>query len=101
MAMPAAASTAAVAARRCVTAAGVGGGENGKFFGQLGRTTMRAGCAFPMAGADKDFTVMLALLAMKFINWHGNRITGVAKSSSVKRARKYTRCRRRGDETHF
>jgi hypothetical protein len=54
-----------------------------------------------MAGADKDFTVMLALLAMKFINWHGNRITGVAKSSSVKRARKYTRCRRRGDETHF
>ena len=84
MAATATATAAAIsiaATRRCSTGAGVGGGKNGKFFGQLGRTAMRAGCALPMAGADEDFTVTLTLLAMKFINRHENRIIGAIKSS--------------------
>jgi hypothetical protein len=63
------------------TSTGIGGGENGKFFGQLGRTTMRAGCTFPMAGADENLTITLTLLAMEFINRHENRIIVVTKSS--------------------
>jgi hypothetical protein len=86
--MPVAMATTATAAtiptattRRSITGAGVGGGENGKFFGQLGRTTMRAGCAFPMAGTDENFAVALAFFALKFVNWHGRKIINVTKSS--------------------
>jgi len=70
-----------VATRRSNAGIGVGGGENGKFFGQLGRTAMRAGCAFPMTGADEDFTVALTFFAMKFVNRHKSKIINVAKSS--------------------
>lgn len=31
---------------------------------------MRAGGAFPITGADKDFAVALAFLAVKFVNRH-------------------------------
>jgi hypothetical protein len=44
---------------------------------------MRAGSAFPIAGADKDFTVALAFFAMKFVNRHSRRITGLVKASSA------------------
>ena len=44
---------------------------------------MRAGCAFPKAGANKNLAVALAFFAMKFVNRHGNKIIGVAKSSSA------------------
>ena len=76
-----AATIPTVITRWSITGTGVGGGENGKFFGQLGRTAMRASRAFPMAGANEDFTVSLAFFAMKFINRHENRIIGAAKSS--------------------
>jgi hypothetical protein len=67
--------------RRSIAAASIGGGENGKFFGQLGRTAMWAGCAFPMTGTDENLAVALAFFAMKFINRHERKIIGVAKSS--------------------
>jgi hypothetical protein len=44
---------------------------------------MRAGCALPIAGADKDFAVAFTFFAMKFINRHEGRIIGVVKSSSA------------------
>jgi hypothetical protein len=84
MAMATTATTATIpttTTRRSVIGTGVGGGENGKFFCQFGRTTMRTGCAFPMAGANKNLAVALAFFAMKFVNRHENRIIGVAKSS--------------------
>jgi hypothetical protein len=30
--------------------------------------------AFPIAGADEDFAVFPAFLAMKFVDWHGCRL---------------------------
>ena len=59
-----------------------GGCEDGKLLGQFGRATMRTGGAFPIAGADEDFAVALAFLAMKLVNRHWLKITGTAKISS-------------------
>jgi hypothetical protein len=84
MAMAATATAATiptVTTSRSMTGTGVGGGKNGKFFGQLGRTAMRAGCAFPMTGADENFAVAPAFFAMEFVNRHENRIIGATKSS--------------------
>ena len=84
MAMAPAATSATVptaATRWSSTAAGVGGSENGKFFSQPDRATMRASRAFPMAGAGENFTVALALLAMEFVNRHEKKVISVAKSS--------------------
>ena len=60
----AATTTTALAGRR-VIAIGAGGGENGKFLGQPGRTAMRTNRTLPIAGANQDFAVALAFLAMK------------------------------------
>jgi hypothetical protein len=46
---------------------------------------MRTPGPLPIAGADEDFTVAPALLAMEFVNWHEERIIGGAKISSGKR----------------
>ena len=47
-----------------------GGGKHGKFFGKFCRTAMRALGPFPMARADQDFAVLLALRTMEFVNRH-------------------------------
>jgi hypothetical protein len=44
--------------------------------------------SLPIAGADEDFAVAVALFTMKLVNRHGNRIIGWGKISSVKRERK-------------
>ena len=44
---------------------------------------MRAFRALPVAGADEDFAVALALFAMKLVNRHEEKITRPAKSSSL------------------
>jgi len=43
---------------------------------------MRTFGPFPIAGADQDFTVALALLAMKFVNRHKTKIAGATEISS-------------------
>ena len=79
MAMAAAtAATAAVTGRRGAAAAGVGGSEGGKFLGQLLRAAVRARGPLPIAGTNEDFAVALAFPAMKFVNRHEGRITGIA-----------------------
>ena len=60
---------------RLATTARVGGGEHGKFLGQLRRTAVRAFRSFPVARADQDFAVLLTLLAMKFVNRHDGTVT--------------------------
>ena len=86
--MPVAASaTAAPAAtgahRRVMAATGAGGGKDGKLLGQFFRPAVRAGGSLPIAGADEDFAVALAFLAMEFVNRHGEKITRPTKSSSA------------------
>ena len=73
-------SAAAVAADGDVVAAGAGRGEGGKFLGQFLRAAMRAFRALPIAGADEDFAVALAFLAMKFVNRHEDKIIGEAEN---------------------
>ena len=41
---------------------------------------MRAFRALPFAGADKNLAIFPAFLTMKFINWHGLKITRVVKN---------------------
>jgi hypothetical protein len=53
---------------------GAGCGERGKFLGQFFGTAVWARGAFPIAGADENLAVALALLAMKFVNRHGMKI---------------------------
>lgn len=43
---------------------------------------MRADGALPMAGADEDFAVVLAFLAMKFVNRHEPKITFYREKTS-------------------
>ena len=81
VATAAATMSAAVACCRCGRGTGAGRGERGKFLGQFLRAAMRAFRALPVAGADEDFAVALALFAMKFVNRHGPKITGVAENS--------------------
>ena len=85
MAVAAAAATmsATAVSRRCVVAAGTGGGKDGKFLRYFRRTTMRAFRPFPVAGADEDFAVALTLFTMKFVNRHEGKIIGSAEISSV------------------
>jgi len=35
---------------------------------------MRAFGSLPVARADQDFAVVIAFVAMKFVNWHATRI---------------------------
>ena len=51
-----------------------GRGERRKLLGQLLRTAMRAFCPLPVAGADKNLAIFLALPAMKFIDRHGKSL---------------------------
>jgi hypothetical protein len=84
----AAAATAAPAAGttcRCITAAGAGRGEHRKFLGQFLRAAVRALGTLPITGTHKDFAVARALLAMKFVNRHKEKIAGGQKISSGKR----------------
>ena len=46
---------------------------------------MRAFSAFPIAGTHQDLAVLLALLTMKLVNWHGGRIAGPGRISSPTR----------------
>ena len=62
-------------------AARVGGGEGGKFLGQLLRAAMRTFGILPVGGADEDFAVTVAGLAMKFVDWHEEKIIGPAQIS--------------------
>lgn|SRR5579884_1841280 len=48
--------------------------EHGEFLGELRRAAMRALRPFPLAGAHEHFAVLLAFLAMKFVNRHGKTI---------------------------
>src|SRR5579859_8101477 len=57
-------------------------GEDRKLLGQLGRAAMRADRAFPIAGTNEDFAVVLAFLAMKFVNRHAQKVTFCCKNTS-------------------
>ena len=46
---------------------------------------MGTGSAFPMTGADENFAVPLAFLAMKFVNRHWLKVTGPVEISSGSR----------------
>ena len=86
MAVAAAAATmtaAAIAGRFRACGTGAGRGKRGKFLGQFLGAAMRAFRALPIAGADKDFAVALALLAMKLVNRHGIKLTGAKENSST------------------
>jgi len=54
----------------CRRTAGAGGGEGGKFLGQLLRAAMRTFGIFPVGRADEDFAVALAGFAMEFVDRH-------------------------------
>ena len=69
---------------RLAAAFRVGRREDGKFLLQLRRTTVRTLRALPVAGADQDFAVPFALLALKFVNRHDGKILNATKSSSGK-----------------
>ena len=57
--------------------------EGGKLFVQLAGTTMRAFRSLPVGGADEDFAVAFALLAMKFVDRHGATVFRGGKNSSL------------------
>lgn len=78
-AAPATMPPAAVAAGMRMTFPGARRGEGGKLLGQLRRTAMRTRRPLPVAGADEDFAVAFALLAMKLVNRHGKKIAGAAE----------------------
>ena len=54
---------------------GDAGGKRRKFLREFGGTAVGAFRPFPIAGADEDFAVLIALLAMKFVDRHGEKIT--------------------------
>jgi hypothetical protein len=77
--MPVFPATAAATARTlptlagwggCGTAASDGGSKDGEFLGKLGRAAVRALAALPTARANQDFAVLLATVAVKFVNRH-------------------------------
>jgi hypothetical protein len=86
MAATAATMSAAIPGRSFI-AAGIGRGKDGKFLGQLFGTAVRALGSLPIAGAHQYLAVAGALLTMKFVNRHGNRIIGGEKISSGKRSK--------------
>jgi hypothetical protein len=57
-------------------------GKHGKFLRQFLRTAMRALRPLPMAGTHQHLAVLPAFPAVKFVNWHGGKITAQSKSSS-------------------
>jgi WXXGXW repeat (2 copies) len=63
-------------ARRRFTGTSSGGREHGQFFRKFFGPTVRACRAGPVAGADKDFAVPLALVAMKLVNRHRRKDSG-------------------------
>ena len=84
--MRAATATAATT----TTPAGLAGGssavattrrEHGKLLGKFCRIAVRAGGSLPFSGPDQDFAVPAALLAMKFVNRHAEKINDFVKSS--------------------
>ena len=78
-------STTVPSRRRHRMTVTTGGGEDRKLFDQFGGAAMGTGCPFPIAGANKDFAVMLAFFAMKFVNRHGSKLCRYAKISSTER----------------
>lgn len=86
--MGVAAPTAAMPAAHAAFFAGggfarAGRGEGGKLLGDFRGTTARAFRPFPVGGTDEDFGIVFALFAVKFVDWHGGKITGISGSSSV------------------
>ena len=45
---------------------------------------MRAGRAFPLAGAHQHLAVLAAFAAMKFVNWHENSVANVVPCTKGK-----------------
>jgi hypothetical protein len=74
--------------RRGLGAAGVGRGEHGEFLLQPIGAALRAFGAFPIAGTNKNFVILSAFFAVKFVDRHGKRITRLAESSSQKQSPK-------------
>ena len=58
-------------------------GEYGKTFGKLGGPAVRAFGPFPAARPDQDLAVLLAFLAMKFVNRHERRIAVHVRSNKT------------------
>jgi len=83
------AAATAMAAIRAAFFAGrrfarAGRGEGGKFLRDFGRATMRAFRPLPIRRADKDFGIVFALGAIKFIDRHGLKLFQRTKISSGK-----------------
>jgi len=68
--MAAAGMAATAVAGRFGITTGAGGSKGGKLLGQFLRVAMRTFGVFPVSGADKDFAVVPAFLAMEFVNRH-------------------------------
>ena len=82
--MAAAPPAAAMAAARFFaggTFPGAGCGESGKFLAQFGRATVRTFRSLPVGRPDQDFAVALALLAMKFVDWHAHKLVRGTENS--------------------
>jgi hypothetical protein len=79
----AAAAATMVAAAPAFGAGGFSGragrGKGGKLLGDFRGTAMRALRPFPIRGADKDFAVMFALGAMKFVKRHGGNYSAQSR----------------------
>lgn len=78
--MTAAGAAATVAAARLLgrrTVTGARRGEGGKLLVELAGTAMRTFCPVPVGRAHEDFAVASALFAMKFVDWHEGKITGL------------------------
>ena len=58
--------------------AGTGGGEGGKFLGELCGAAVRAFRPAPLGGTDEDFGSAFALGAMEFVDRHGAKIVRAA-----------------------
>lgn len=57
--------------------------EGGKFLIQLAGAAMRTFRSLPVSGADKDFAVAFAGLAMKFVDRHGATVFRGGKNSRL------------------
>ena len=79
----AAATTAATRLLRGRAFASTRGREGRKLLVQFAGTAMRAFRSLPIGGADEDFAVAFALLAMKFVDRHGATVFRGRKNSSL------------------
>jgi hypothetical protein len=66
-------------------AAGGAGRKDRELLGQPFRITMRAGRPFPLRRANQDFAIPLAVLAMKFVEWHACSIAGDRRLTSERK----------------